>query len=214
MPYADPETQKEYQRLYYLKYLKKSIPKKKRINLPRQSGKGLINDVRTNCINKPLQQSYNSGKDFTPSYNSDDDEPEEPEARTVRSQQVKYNAPKRSTQSFLQATHDYQDESDDEPIAPKIGKRHWMKLEDRNPFLLKLTDETAFNTFIHNEIPQWIHNMTSHSLRTKIQELGDVVGEDRLDKAIDYWNSLFGEHKTRRKLEYAYKYLLDITRDR
>lgn len=215
MPYADRETQKEYQRQYYLKYLKKSIPKKKRIDLSQggsRPSKGLINDVRTNCINKPLKQSYNSGKDFTPvEASTDSDEDPAPKRHSPVSL-----SPRRQihrAQSIIRDNYNL-DDDDDEPTAPKLSRRHQITLDDRNPFLLKLTDENAFNQHIHNEIPNWIRNMTANSLRAKIEELGNIVGEDRLDRAIDYWNALFGDHKTLRKLQYAYKYLLDITRDR
>ena len=54
-----------------------------------------------------------------------------------------------------------------------------------------------------NDIPRWIHQMTDDNIKIKIDEISKCLKEEDMDKIINGCNILFGDHKSRTKLEYA-----------
>ena len=229
MPYGDKEKQKLYQQLYYKKFIRKTPIKKKgnlKIDLMNLKPEPL-KDVRINNYTKPFYSDY-----FTKIY-SDEKIPsarQEPidfvdkkgnlktnkeikkeiEERIVKQITKKVVQPTKPLLKRIELYGNNEDEEEDK-YEVKLPKAldYYTKKESylRNPFLLKIQNETAFNYQVKEEIPRWIRKMTDDKIINKAEELSKCITDEEFDKILNYCNGLFGNNKSRTKREFILKEL-------
>ena len=235
MPYGDPDKQKAYLRAYYHKYLKKPTTKRGgnlKIDLMNYKPKPL-GDVRNtrpslDHYTKPLKFEYDfldteakvdtkgNVVDFL-DYNGNLKTAKQLKKEIDEDYYTRKNkTPRQPTKPLLKAINlyedDYQKEEEDEveKFKPPKSLEYYTDKESylRNPFLLKIQDEPAFFSQVKEDIPRWISKMTDTNIKSKIDEVSRCLTDEEFDEIIDYCNKLFGKHKSRTKLEYAYKEMM------
>jgi hypothetical protein len=102
-----------------------------------------------------------------------------------------------------------EDTDDYEDVKPPKALEYYSDKESylRNPFLLKIQDEPAFNYQVKEDIPKWIKKMTDDKIIQRADELSSKLNDEEVDRILDYCSRLFGMQKSRTKREYVLKEL-------
>jgi hypothetical protein len=198
MPYGDPEKQKAYLRAYYHKYLKKPTTKRGgnlKIDLMNYKPKPL-GDVRNPTLDhytKPLKFEY----DFldTEAVNLD----------TVRKDTTLAGV-KGNVVDFL----DYKGNLKTAKQLKKEIDEEYYTRKNKTPRQPTKPLLKAINLYEDDGISK----MTDTNIKSKIEELSRCLTDEEFDGVIDYCNKLFGKHKSRTKLEHAYKDMLRICKSK
>ena len=194
MPYGDPDKQKAYLRAYYHKYLKKPTAKrggKLKIDLINYKPKPL-GDVRNT---KPSLDHYTRPLKFE--YDFIDTEAEGDKKENVIDF-LDYNG-------NLKTAKQLKKEIDEEYYT----RKNKTPRQPSKPLLKSINlYEDDYQKEEEDEIPEWIRKMTDTNIKSKIDEVSKFLTDEEIDAIIDNCNKLFGKHKSRTKLEYAYKEML------
>ena len=178
MPYGDKEKQQLYQKLYYEKFVKKPTIKK---------GGNLKIDLM-NYKSKPLEDVINPTLNHIPI-----------------PLKFEYDRYKDfiDTETKIDINGKVIDILDDEGNLKTNRQLRKEIIPKKNKTIKRLSSSLYGNEEIDNNYD--IRHMTDADIKMKINDISKSLKDADIDEIIINSNEMFGDHKSRPKLEYAYK---------